>query len=64
VLAQFLFESVLICVTGGLVGFGISMMLIKLVGMMPAQEGAMAYFGRPQVSMPILLTPLRFHSFL
>lgn len=56
VLAQFLFESLLICVTGGLVGFGISMTLIKLVSMMPAQEGAMAYFGSPQVSMPILLT--------
>jgi len=51
-------------VTGGLVGFGISMALIKLVSMMPAQEGAMVYFGSPQVSLPILLTPLRFHSFL
>jgi putative ABC transport system permease protein len=56
VLAQFLFESVLICATGGAVGFAISMTLIKLVSMIPAQEGAMAYFGKPQVSMPILLS--------
>jgi putative ABC transport system permease protein len=56
VLAQFLFESLLICLAGGAVGFGISMALIKAVSMMPAKEGAMAYFGSPQVSLPFLLS--------
>ena len=56
VLAQFLFEALLICITGGAVGFAISMSIIKFVSLLPKQEGAMAYFGSPQVSLPILLT--------
>lgn len=56
VLAQFLFESVLICATGGAVGFAISMSIIKLVSLIPAKEGALAYFGSPHVSVPIVLT--------
>ena len=50
IIFQFIFESLLIAGIGGSVGFLISVGIIKLMWMMPAEEGVMGFLGRPQLS--------------
>jgi putative ABC transport system permease protein len=50
IIFQFIFESLLIAGIGGSVGFLISISLIKLMWMMPADEGVMQFLGRPLLS--------------
>ena len=50
ILFQFIFESLLIAVIGGGLGLLIAMGIIKLVWMIPTQEGAMEFLGRPIMS--------------
>jgi putative ABC transport system permease protein len=51
---QFIFESLLIAFIGGILGLVVSIGMIKLVWMLPAQEGAMAFLGRPLLSGSVL----------
>lgn len=54
IMFQFVFESLLIAFIGGSVGLFISIGIIKLMWMIPAQEGAMAFLGRPYLSSSVL----------
>lgn len=54
ILLQFVFESLLIAVIGGGLGLLISIGIIKLVWMLPAQEGAMEFLGRPIMSHAVV----------
>jgi putative ABC transport system permease protein len=51
---QFIFESLLIAFIGGILGLFVSIGMIKVVWMLPAQEGAMAFLGRPLLSSSVL----------
>jgi len=54
IIFQFIFESLLIAFIGGLFGLLISVGLIKLVWMLPAEGGAMTFLGRPLLSGYVL----------
>ncbi len=54
IIFQFIFESLLIAFIGGILGLLVSFGLIKLVWMIPAQEGGMAFLGRPLLSNSVL----------
>jgi putative ABC transport system permease protein len=54
IIFQFIFESILIAFIGGLFGLFISIGLIKLVWMLPAEGGAMTFLGRPILSGTVL----------
>jgi putative ABC transport system permease protein len=55
IIFQFIFESLLIAFSGGFIGFLVSVGIIKLLWMMPAQEGAMAFLGRPLLSTSVMI---------
>lgn len=50
IIFQFIFESMLIALVGGGLGLLIAIGIVKLFWMMPAQEGAMQFLGRPLLS--------------
>jgi putative ABC transport system permease protein len=54
IIFQFIFESLLIAFTGGFVGMLISTGIIKLIWMIPVQEGAMEFLGRPLLSLSVI----------
>jgi len=54
IIFQFVFESLLIAFIGGIFGLLISVGLIKLVWMFPAEGGAMTFLGRPILSGSVL----------
>jgi len=54
IIFQFVFESLLIAFIGGLFGLLISIGLIELVWMFPAEGGAMTFLGRPILSGSVL----------
>jgi len=54
IIFQFIFESLLIAFIGGTLGLLISVGLIKIMWMMPVQEGAMEFLGRPLLSNSVL----------
>ncbi|MEX2529523.1 MAG: ABC transporter permease [Gemmatimonadota bacterium] len=56
IMAQFLFEAVLICFTGGLLGLLLGGGLVTVVAGLPADDGAMFFIGNPRISLPITLT--------
>lgn len=58
IIFQFIFESLLIAFIGGGLGLLASIGLIKLVWMIPAQEGAMEFLGRPLLSGSIVAVSL------
>ncbi|MDZ7330486.1 MAG: FtsX-like permease family protein [candidate division KSB1 bacterium] len=47
IIFQFVFESVLLAVVGVLLGLLIALAIIKLIWMIPANDGAMQFLGRP-----------------
>ncbi len=55
IMAQFVFEAMLIALTGGLVGLGVSAAIIAAVNALPAQDQAMQYIANPILSWPIAL---------
>ena len=55
ILFQFIFESLLLAVVGGTLGVLISIGIIKLVWMIPAEEGAMQFIGRPIMSNAVVI---------
>jgi putative ABC transport system permease protein len=54
IIFQFIFESLLIAFIGGVFGLIVSVGLIKLVWMLPAEGGAMTFLGRPILSGSVL----------
>jgi putative ABC transport system permease protein len=58
IIFQFVFESLLIAFIGGAIGMLISVGLIKLIWMIPAQEGAMEFLGRPLLSNAVLIVSI------
>ena len=56
IISQFVFESLLIAVMGGLLGIFVSWAIIKIFAMIPVQNQGLAYLGKPQLSRAVLLT--------
>ncbi len=54
IIFQFIFESLLIAFIGGSIGLLVSLGIIKLMWMMPGQDGAMAFLSRPILSSSVL----------
>ncbi|MBI4418462.1 MAG: ABC transporter permease [Ignavibacteriales bacterium] len=50
ILAQFVFEALLLAAIGGAVGLAISYGIVSIVRMLPADDGAMQFLGRPILS--------------
>jgi len=55
IMLQFIFESLLIASLGGAAGVGLAAGIIKMVWMIPAQEGAMQFLGRPLMSTSVMI---------
>ena len=53
---QVIFESLLIALTGGLIGLLFSYAVVKGVQSIPNKEGAMEFLANPSISMPIAIT--------
>jgi putative ABC transport system permease protein len=58
IIFQFIFESVLIAFLGGAIGMLVSFAIIKLMWMMPVQEGALEFLGRPILSTSVLVVSI------
>ncbi len=54
IIFQFIFESLLIAFTGGVIGLLVSVGIIKIMWMIPVSEGAMEFLGRPLLSESVL----------
>jgi putative ABC transport system permease protein len=55
ILSQFVFEALLIAFIGGAIGVLFSWGLISLVRLLPAEEGAMQFLGRPILSSTVMI---------
>ncbi|MCX6137931.1 MAG: ABC transporter permease [Ignavibacteriales bacterium] len=55
ILAQFVFESLLLALSGGGIGILFSYGVISVFRMIPAEEGAMQFVGHPVFSIPLVL---------
>jgi putative ABC transport system permease protein len=58
ILFQFIFESLLIAFIGGTIGLLVSLGIIKVMWMIPSQEGAMEFLGRPLLSSSVLVVSI------
>lgn len=54
IIFQFIFESLLIAFIGGSLGMLVSVGIIKLMWMIPAQDGPMEFLGRPLLSTSVI----------
>ncbi|NQT24571.1 ABC transporter permease [candidate division KSB1 bacterium] len=54
IIFQIIFESLAIAGMGGLVGVLISVSLVKMMWLMPAEEGVMQFLGRPVISTTVM----------
>jgi len=55
IVAQFIFESLLISVTGGAAGMLFTWAIVKLIKSIPVQNEGLAYLGTPQISYPVVI---------
>ena len=55
IIAQFVFESLLIALIGGFIGITLSWGLIELMGKIPVENQGLAYLGKPQLSQTVLI---------
>jgi len=55
IMAQFIFESLLLAFTGGAAGILFCYAVVSIVRMIPADEGAMQFLGRPVLSWSLVL---------
>jgi putative ABC transport system permease protein len=55
ILSQFIFESLLLSLSGGAIGILFCYAVISVVRMIPAEEGAMQFVGRPVLSLSLVL---------
>jgi len=58
IISQFIFESVLIALTGGGLGLLLAIGIVKLAWMIPANDGAMQFLGRPLLSNSVIIIAL------
>ncbi len=54
ILSQFIFEALLIAFIGGLIGVVFSWGVVSIVRMLPAEDGAMQFLGRPILSNTVM----------
>ncbi len=55
IISQFIFESLLIAVIGGIGGILISGIIIKLVEAVPVENQGLAYLGKPVISQAVMI---------
>ncbi len=55
IMAQFVFEAVLVCLTGGLAGLALGAGIVAGVAALPDTNDAMFYIGNPALPWPIVL---------
>jgi putative ABC transport system permease protein len=55
ILSQFIFESLLLALSGGAIGILFCYAVVSIVWMIPAEEGAMQFVGRPVLSLSLVL---------
>ena len=55
IIFQFIFESMLIALVGGGIGLLVALGIVKMIWMIPAQEGAMQFLGRPILSNAVIV---------
>jgi putative ABC transport system permease protein len=55
IMAQFVFEAMLIALIGGAIGLGVAAGVVALVNAIPAEDQAMQYIANPMLSWPIAL---------
>lgn len=55
IMVQFIFESLLIAAIGGIIGLIVSLVIISLVRMLPAENMVMQFLSRPILSTNIML---------
>jgi putative ABC transport system permease protein len=58
IMAQFIFEAVLICLTGGLAGLAVGAAIVGGVAALPDANQAMQIIGNPALPWPILLVTI------
>lgn len=56
IIFQFIFESLLIAFSGGMLGILFSLGLIKLIWMIPTGDGGAAFLARPLLSTSVVIT--------
>jgi len=56
IVLQFVFESLLIALSGGLLGMLISWCLIRLFAMVPVENQGLAFLGKPVLSQAVMFT--------
>jgi len=54
ILAQFIFESLLLSLSGGMIGILFCYTVVSVVWMIPAEGGAMQFVGRPVLSVSLI----------
>jgi putative ABC transport system permease protein len=55
IMAQFIFESLLLALSGGTIGILFCYAVVSIMWMFPAEEGAMQFVGRPVLSFSLIL---------
>jgi putative ABC transport system permease protein len=55
ILSQFIFESLLLALTGGAIGILFCYAIVSIMWMIPAENGAMQFVGRPVLSTSLIL---------
>jgi len=55
IMAQFIFESLLLALSGGTIGILFCYAVVSVMWMFPAEEGAMQFVGRPVLSYSLIL---------
>ncbi|MCI0707253.1 MAG: ABC transporter permease [Ignavibacteriae bacterium] len=55
ILSQFIFEALLLAFIGGTVGLSLSYGIVSFVRMLPAEDGAMQFLGRPILSATTMI---------
>jgi putative ABC transport system permease protein len=55
IMAQFIFESLLLALSGGTIGILFCYAIVSIMWMFPAEEGAMQFVGRPVLSFSLIL---------
>jgi len=56
ILAQFVFEALLMATLGGAVGLLVAWVIVRLVALIPVESPALQYLGKPTLSLPVMLT--------
>jgi len=58
IIFQFVFESLLLALIGGGVGILVAVGIVKMVWMIPSENGAMQFLGKPMLSQAVIITSI------